>query len=66
MGYPSVGVLVRAMEPDRGQSSTQVSSFDTSMPSAHSNREQTKLLAPGLPSPGTRLIFICGCWHLGH
>jgi hypothetical protein len=36
------------------------------MPSAHSSREQTKFLEPNLPSPSTRLIFVCGWWQLGH
>ena len=48
------------------QSATQVFTFDTSMPSAQSIREHTKLLEPNLPSPSTRLILVCGSWQLGH
>ena len=47
-------------------SATQVFTFDTSMPSAHSVLEHTKLLEPNLPSPSTRLILVCGSWQLGH
>jgi len=35
------------------------------MASAHSFREQTKLIEPNLPSPSTRVIFVWGWWQLG-
>ena len=53
-------------DDDAGHSATHVSSVETSMPSAHSSREQTKLLEPNWPSPSTRLTFVCGWWQLGH
>jgi hypothetical protein len=55
-----------AMTDVASQSATHVSSFDTSMPTAHSIREQMKFLEPNLPSPSTRLIFVCGWRQLGH
>ena len=47
-------------EASWSHSATHVSSFDTSMASAQSVREQTKLLEPNLPPPSTRLIFVWG------
>jgi hypothetical protein len=55
-----------AAASDESHSATQVVNFDTSMASAHSIREQTKLLDPNLPSANTRLIFVWGWWQLGH